>query len=390
MEVNPYVIQIEHTCKALRLFSGLLGSLEEMETDEYQRVSDRRKDEVWNRRLNECRRTCAGSMEYMADVLSSSALEAGRNLIQDNKTGKVLGRMLKKMGIQLESIQIRLLAHDRISLELFLKCVRGDGIPTRELGIFLSRELGRQMISDSDNPPGIGSTLQRFCYYEKPRFHTTYGIARIGKDCDTATGDNFSFLNLKNGWQMAAVSDGMGSGETAAKESERVIDMLEEFLQIGMKPEDAVNLINTAIVLGRNRVCFSTLDIHTWNVYTGECQSIKAGASMTFLKRGNEIRRLYSDTLPVGVITDLKIAVEKMQLQDGDFLIMITDGILDALPVAEQDFLLDGIIRGGRTGNPSELAHHILRQVLEWRGGEPQDDMLVMVTGIWEEPDKVI
>jgi stage II sporulation protein E len=46
---------------------------------------------------------------------------------------------------------------------------------------------------------------------------------------------------------------------------------------------------------------------------------------------------------------------------------------------------MEGIIRGARTGNPTEMAHHILQQVLEWQGGEPRDDMLVLVTGIWEQ-----
>ena len=388
MEANPYMIQIEHTCQAMRLFSSLLGSLEESEADTYQRVSEKRKEEVWNRRMSECRRACAGSMEFMADILKMSAETAGKDIIKDSRTVKALHHILKKRGIQMQSVQMQLLAHDRVGMDFLLKSQKGKSIPAQDLCRWLSEALGRQMINDLDNPPGVGGIVQSFRFIEKPKFHTTYGIARIGKECAKISGDNFSYLDLKNGWQMAAVSDGMGSGEDAGLESARVIDMLEEFLRIGMKPEDAVNLINTAIVLGRSQVRFSTLDIHMWNVYTGECRSFKAGASMTILKRGDEIRRLYSDTLPVGVITDLKIAMQDMQLQNGDFLIMITDGILDALPVMEQDFLLDGIIRGGHTGNPTELAHHILQQVLEWQGGEPKDDMLVMVTGIWEEPEK--
>ena len=387
MEANPYMVQIEHTCQAMRLFSSLVGSLEEPETDTYQKASEKRKEDIWHRRMSECRRACAGSMEFMADILKMSAETAGTNMIKDSGTVRALRRMLKKKGIQMQSVQIRVLAHDRVGMEFLMRSRKGGSIPAQNLCRWLSEEVGRQMVSDRDNPPGIGGTLQNFRFIEKPRFHTTYGIARIGKECSGVSGDNFSYLDLKNGWQMAAVSDGMGAGEDAGIESARVIDMLEEFLRIGMKPEDAVNLINTAIVLGRSQVRFSTLDIHMWNVYTGECRSLKAGASMTILKRGNEIRRLYSDTLPVGVITDLKIATQDMQLRDGDFLIMITDGILDALPVMEQDFLLDGIIRGGHTGNPTELAHHILQQVLEWQGGEPKDDMLVMVTGIWEEAE---
>ena len=80
-----------------------------------------------------------------------------------------------------------------------------------------------------------------------------------------------------------------------------------------------------------------------------------------------------------------KIELESMEcsLEDGDFVIMMTDGVLDALPVGEQDMLLSTIIGGSELTNPREMAQHILKQVLNWTGEEPQDDMTVLVAGIW-------
>lgn len=85
----------------------------------------------------------------------------------------------------------------------------------------------------------------------------------------------------------------------------------------------------------------------------------------------------------MGVVQDLEIQSVHKHLQNGDFVIMITDGIMDALPVGEQEFLLDTIIRGTSLNNPKEMAHHILEQVLEWTGEDPMDDMTVLVIGIW-------
>lgn len=382
--MNPYMLQVEDSCRVMRLFSGMLGSLNETGENEYQRVSER-KEHIWNRRLAESRNEYARSVELLASVLSQTADAADRHSVEDRKTEKLLGRVLKKRGIQMENMQIRVLSRDRIGIEFRLKGSKGRCISNEDLANWISSQLGREMKPSPENPPCVGERMQRFLFLERTRYHTTYGVARIGKSCESVSGDNFSFVDRQNGWQMAAVSDGMGAGEDACRESARVIDMLEEFLQAGLKCEDAVRLINAAIVLGRNEVRFSTLDIHEWNLYTGQCRSLKAGASVTFLKRGEEIRKLYSDTLPVGVIQELQLAVQTTQLEDGDFLIMVTDGVLDALPVQEQDFLMEGIIRGARTGNPTEMAHHILQQVLEWQGGEPRDDMLVLVTGIWEQ-----
>lgn len=65
-------------------------------------------------------------------------------------------------------------------------------------------------------------------------------------------------------------------------------------------------------------------------------------------------------------------------------MIQLTDGVLDALPVGEQDFLLETIIKGTEIRNPKELARHILQQVLNWTGKEPEDDMSVLVAALWK------
>ena len=76
-------------------------------------------------------------------------------------------------------------------------------------------------------------------------------------------------------------------------------------------------------------------------------------------------------------MNSLEIDSVKRQLTDGTYVIMLTDGVLDALPVGEQDFLLETIIKGTEIRNPKELARHILQQVLNWTGKEPEDDMSV-------------
>mgnify|MGYP002233690866 CR=1 FL=1 len=60
---------------------------------------------------------------------------------------------------------------------------------------------------------------------------------------------------------------------------------------------------------------------------------------------------------------------------------MVTDGVLDALPVGEQEAMLGALIGGTTICNPEELAHYILEQVLELSGEIPADDMTVLAVG---------
>lgn len=96
------------------------------------------------------------------------------------------------------------------------------------------------------------------------------------------------------------------------------------------------------------------------------------------------MEHLSSTSLPIGVMNSIEIDSVKRKLENGDFVIMITDGVMDALPVGEQDVILETIIQGSRIANPREFAEHVLEQVLNWTGEEPVDDMTVLAIGIWK------
>ena len=142
-------------------------------------------------------------------------------------------------------------------------------------------------------------------------------------------------------------------------------------------------MLNTALVLGREEVRFSTIDASIFDLYSGKCEIVKAGASTTFIKRGNQIEGIRSTSLPLGVVAKLELDQVTLDLADSDMLIMVTDGVMDALPVGEQEFVMKMLIEGTQLHNPKEFAHHILEQVLQCSGEVPLDDMTVVVIGIW-------
>lgn len=175
----------------------------------------------------------------------------------------------------------------------------------------------------------------------------------------------------------------MGSGEKAFRESARVVELLEELLEAGYPHKMALQLMNTALVAGREEICFSTIDMSIFDMYSGVCEFVKVGASTTFVKCGQEVERITSTSLPLGVVQNLEFDTVTKQLESGDVVVMVTDGVMDALPVGEQELVLETIIKGTEIQNPTEMAEHILEQVLNFTGEKPLDDMTVLVIGIW-------
>ena len=70
------------------------------------------------------------------------------------------------------------------------------------------------------------------------------------------------------------------------------------------------------------------------------------------------------------------------KLYDGDMVIMVTDGVMDALPAAHQEALMKDIIMEHDTENPGELAAYILGRVRQYQDKEPVDDMTVLAVSL--------
>ena len=73
------------------------------------------------------------------------------------------------------------------------------------------------------------------------------------------------------------------------------------------------------------------------------------------------------------------------KLYDGDFVIMVSDGIVDALDCPDKEEAMGRIIMDIHTANPKQMAISVLSQALAKCKGVPEDDMTVICTGIWEK-----
>lgn len=339
---------------------------------------------VWNNKLVENREGYASQLEKFAKTLKFTTRELDAGIFQDEHLEKKIKTYLRKSGIRMLSSVFYITPQGKYEIHLTIKASKGHVIPVKELAAEVGNLVGRTMMPEQGERPIVGDEYCTVTCIEGARYHTLQGIAKIGKDCDKISGDTFLLTDLPGGRKGAALSDGMGSGEEAFQESTMVVELLEELLNAGFPVKTAVQLMNTALVIGREEVRFSTIDVCLFDLYSGSCEFVKAGAATTYIKREEVIEKIHSVTLPIGVIQDIEIDTETRELKSGDFVIMVTDGVLDALPSGEQDRLMNGFLRSADMQNPKEMAHYILEEVLEYSDETPVDDMTVLVIGIWK------
>lgn len=339
---------------------------------------------MWSNKIVQTREGYAEQLNRFAKMIQHTTRELDAGIFEDEHLEKRLKTQLKKGGARMLSSVFYMTSQGKYEVHLTVKSMKGHVIATKELATLVGACTGRNMTPQLGERPLVGEEYCTVACVESARYHTLQGVAKIGKGCEKISGDTFLMTDLPEGKKGIALSDGMGSGEEAFRESKMVVEMLEELLEAGFPVTMAVQLMNTALVIAREEVRFSTIDASLFDLYNGTCEFVKAGASTTFIKRKDKVETINSATLPVGVIRELELEPVEKKLESGDFVIMVTDGVLDSLPVGEQESLMSKFIQDADIVNPKELAHHILEQVLEWTQEVPVDDMTVLAIGIWE------
>ncbi len=222
-------------------------------------------------------------------------------------------------------------------------------------------------------------------FAEDVSYQVLYGTARLTREEEKVSGDNYICRQEDGGRFVMCLSDGMGSGMEACRESETVVELLEQFMESGFSQETAAKMVNSALVLKGEEGMFSTVDICAVDLYTGICNFLKAGAASTFIKRDHWVESITSESLAAGLVQQIDFETATRKLYHGDYLIMMTDGVLDALPDQKEEETMKEIIMDVHEESPKDFGRGILERVLGYSDYHARDDMTVLVAGVWKK-----
>jgi stage II sporulation protein E len=177
------------------------------------------------------------------------------------------------------------------------------------------------------------------------------------------------------------ISDGMGSGRKACRDSQTVIEFMEKFLEAGFGMEKSFAMVGRAVAGQNEDFGMTTLDACTINLMTGEAEFMKAGAAASFIKRSKGVDKIAIDTLPLGSSPNICAISQVTRLCDSDMLIMVSDGIVDAID-SDGIITLEQLISKSEAWVPNELTDLILRYAISSQKGRIRDDMTVLACRI--------
>ena len=264
------------------------------------------------------------------------------------------------------------------------------------------------------------------------------------------SGDTAISSGLPDGSLALILSDGMGKGIMAAAESRAVARRLRKNLKSGMRPAFAIKEVNRYMLaceealakcddrrncwseaqsnakkcqpavqddakkcrpaiqecekkpepLQRARAarcssaaageaeCFATVDLLIIDRNAAKAKFYKMGAASSFLLRNGKAKKFEQAALPIGIIPEIRLNHIAVRLKAGDIVVMVSDGITEAVRADESDGAWLHELLESRTA--AELAHlsarrlagEILGEAILRYADRERDDLTVAVVKI--------
>ncbi|MFZ2487395.1 MAG: GAF domain-containing protein [Anaerolineae bacterium] len=212
-----------------------------------------------------------------------------------------------------------------------------------------------------------------------------YELAHAWDPAREVGGDFYDFIPLADdrlGLLMADVAD---KGIPAALFMATTSTLLRLSAQNHATPDQALIAANAGVNANNREDMFVTAWYGVLNPKTHRVQYANAGHSLALhvRARDGEIRQLRPAGMPLGVVEDLTLARASLHMAAGDLLVLYTDGVIDVLNEAGDDFgqdRLEALLFRHRHEHAQEIVDTLLRAVAVHVGTIPLfDDVTLMV-----------
>lgn len=334
--------------------------------------------------LSEGRMILAKHIRNMSLSIDRMIKDFRKEIVLCEDLERVLEKNFDKSYIKYKNVFCYRDINGRITIKITFDYREKERIDDRTISKMINNSLNVPMSMCSEGSRyNIDNNEYVIMFQETPKLQVvSYGAISV-KEGEECIGDTYSFGKTKEGNYMTVISDGMGAGPQANKESSVTVDVIEKFFEAGFDNSTAINMVNSIMTLEFDEEeKFPTLDLNIVNLYTGEASFIKVGAVPSFIKRGRNIKTISSNMPPFGLVDELEIESQRIEVKSGDIIISVSDGVLEANKGSNEDsnWLVKFLATGVR--EPKQLAEDILNKAKELSDGISKDDMTVVVSKV--------
>lgn len=333
---------------------------------------------------NNAKKELSQNLKNVSEIIKEYQSLANKEDINEfeNKE-KEIGLLLKSRNININKCSVRKLKNNKIIVTLKFD-YSNNRVREKEcitnICDTLSKSIGTKMAIQREKNDEENKEYNQV-YSSEDKFVLQVGSSKVTKDGSDISGDCSLQIKLEDGKYLLAISDGMGTGKKARECSKITLKLLKQILSAGFNNEETIKLLNSKMKLINKKDMYSTLDACILDLYTGNIDILKNGASNTYIKNKKSIKKIESKNVPIGIMNDISLQEEKLAISNGDIIVMCSDGILDTKDDITGSWI-ENFLKNISTNNVQKIADLILAEAIDNNFGIAQDDMTVIVSKI--------
>ena len=162
------------------------------------------------------------------------------------------------------------------------------------------------------------------------RYSVECARATSVRESESANGDTALTFETREDYFYSMISDGMGSGREAAVTSKLCGVFAEQLLTGGNGKAITLEMLH-GFLRNRPGECSATIDLAEIDLLSGKAAFVKSGAAPSFVLRNGNLYKLQSKTVPIGIMPALDAEQIKFDLESGDVIVMLSDGVAQSL-----------------------------------------------------------
>lgn len=342
-------------------------------------------NEMWKKRLSEGRELLANQIKNIAISMEELICDFNSEIIFDRSIEAKIKMLLEAEGITFNELICIKEKKSRLKIKLTLLNQKDLEYETQSILEIIGIATGKKFMITSDPcEKDRVEAKETFNFEEMPRYDVKVFEERFSKSGELHSGDSIFCGKIRNESYTMLLCDGMGHGAGAYKESSAVVDLIKALTNAGFSKETAINTANSIMSLEFNEEeKFSTVDLCSVDLFTGDVEMMKLGAVPSFILRDGEIITIQSKTLPIGVLDNVDVATTRHRSMEGAMVVMTSDGVLDSGDSLnlEENWILP-FLKKFNHNNAEIIAKELIREAINRCEGNIQDDMTVLVCKI--------
>lgn len=212
-----------------------------------------------------------------------------------------------------------------------------------------------------------------------------WGFAARWQPAREVGGDYYDFIANQEGHIGLVIADVTDKGMPAALFMGFARSIVRASVFHAASPAEAITRANRLICADSTDALFVTLFYGSLDLGAGTLTYVNAGHNPPLLYKAGQdnIVSLTSTGIPLGVDPESSYIQQTAPLEPGDFIVLYTDGVTDALDVQEREFGMEALertVRASRKAPAEEIADGLQQAVAAFTGAAASfDDITIVV-----------